>query len=108
MIKKRSKIFDVKFGKKVKIIEPVNIYNCVIQENSFIGPFVEIQKNSKIGKNCKVQSHSFICEKVEIGNNCFIGHGVMFTNDLFKSGKLGGNKKKMVQNKNLKQCFNRI
>ena len=82
MIKKRSKIFNVKCGKKVKIIEPVNIYNCVIEENSFIGPFVEIQKNSKIGKNCKVQSHSFICEKVEIGDNCFIGHGVMFTNDL--------------------------
>lgn len=90
MIKKRSKIFDVKFGKKVKIIEPVNIYNCIIEENSFIGPFVEIQKNSKIGKNCKVQSHSFICEKVEIGNNCFIGHGVMFVNDKFSKGAPSG------------------
>ena len=28
-----------------------------------------------------------------IGQNCFIGHGVMFTNDLFKNGKLGGNVK---------------
>ena len=34
----------------------------------------------------KIQSHSFICSKVQIGNNCFIGHGVTFTNDLFKSG----------------------
>ena len=90
MIKKRSKIFNVKCGKKVKIIEPVNIYNCVIEENSFIGPFVEIQKNSKIGKNCKVQSHSFICEKVEIGDNCFIGHGVMFVNDKFSKGAPSG------------------
>ena len=90
MIKKQSKIVKVKFGKKVKIIEPVNIYNCIIEDNSFVGPFVEIQKNSKIGKNCKVQSHSFICEKVEIGDDCFIGHGVMFVNDKFSKGGPSG------------------
>ncbi|GAM59730.1 acrtyltransferase [Vibrio ishigakensis] len=33
-----------------------------------------------------MQSHSFICEYVDIGTDCFIGHGVMFANDLFKSG----------------------
>ena len=43
-----------------------------------------------IGDNTKVSSHSFICELVSIGKNCFIAHGVMFTNDLFKNGKLGG------------------
>lgn len=57
MIKKlKVSIKNVKFGKNVKIIEPVNIYNCSIGDNSFIGPFVEIQKNVKIGKNCRVQS----------------------------------------------------
>ena len=88
-----SKIKNVLFGANVKIVEPVNLYDCSIGNNSFIGPFVEIQKKVKIGSNTKVQSHTFICELVEIGNNCFIGHGVMFINDLFSEGRpAGGNK----------------
>ena len=88
-----SKIKNVLFGDNVKIIEPVNLYGCSIGSDSFIGPFVEIQKKVKIGNNTKVQSHSFICEFVEIGNNCFIGHGVVFINDLFSEGRpAGGNK----------------
>ena len=82
-----SKIKNVLFGNNVKIIEPVNLYDCIIGNDSFIGPFVEIQKKVKVGNNTKVQSHSFICELVEIGNNCFIGHGVMFINDLFSEGR---------------------
>jgi len=58
-----------------------------------VGPFVEIQKNTTIGKNTRIQSHSFICELVSIGDECFIGHGVMFINDLFSEGKpANGNK----------------
>lgn len=77
---------DVTIGKDTKIVNPVNIYGCSIGSNSFVGPFVEIQKDVKIGNFTKIQSHSFICELVEIGNYCFIGHGVMFINDLFESG----------------------
>jgi acetyltransferase-like isoleucine patch superfamily enzyme len=77
---------DVTIGNDTIIINPVNIYGCSIGSNSFVGPFVEIQKNVKIGNFTKIQSHSFICELVEIGDNCFIGHGVMFINDLFESG----------------------
>ena len=83
-------IKDVTFGKNVKVIEPVNIYNCSIGDDCFIGPFVEIQKNVFIGKSTKIQSHSFICELVTIGNACFIGHGVMFINDLFSNGAPAG------------------
>jgi len=83
---------DVVFGTNVKVVEPVNLYGCSIGANSFIGPFVEIQKNVKIGSDCKIQSHSFICEFVNIGNNCFISHGVMFINDLFKDGSPAGGK----------------
>ena len=86
MENKKVMIKDVTFGKNVTIVEPVNLYGCVIGENNFIGPFVEIQKEVSIGNNCKVQSHSFICEFVTIGNDCFIGHGVMFINDLFEKG----------------------
>lgn len=77
---------DVIFGQGVTVIEPVNLYGCVIGSNSFIGPFVEIQKNVKIGTGCRIQSHTFICEYVEIGNNSFVAHGVVFINDLFNDG----------------------
>lgn len=90
----KSSLKNVTFGKNVKIIEPVNLYGCKIGNNSFVGPFVEIQKNTEIGSNTKIQSHTFICELVKIGNNCFIGHGVVFINDKFTTGKpAGGNKK---------------
>ena len=87
-MKDRIKITtDVKFGKNCKIYEPVNLYGCEIGDNVMVGPFVEIQSNSKIGENTKVSSHSFICSFVDIGKDCFVGHGVMFINDKFKNGK---------------------
>lgn len=82
----QARIVDVSFGTGVKVVEPVNLYGCVIGDDCFIGPFVEIQKSVTIGSRTKVQSHSFICELVTIGHDCFIGHGVMFINDLFSSG----------------------
>ena len=51
--KKKCLIRNVKFGKNVTIIEPVNLYGCEIKDNCFIGPFVEIQENVKIGKNTR-------------------------------------------------------
>ena len=59
-----------------------NIYTDDIGD-SFIGPFVEIQKGVKIGNNCRIQSHTFISEGVTIEDDCFIGHGVIFVNDLY-------------------------
>ena len=91
----KSKITKVIFGKNCKLIEPINIYGCKIGSDVFIGPFVEIQKNSLIKKDTKIQSHSFICELVEIGENCFISHGVIFINDLFKSGGPSGGDQKI-------------
>jgi acetyltransferase-like isoleucine patch superfamily enzyme len=79
-------IVDVKFGKRVTLVEPVNLYGCEIGDDSFIGPFVEIQKGVVIGRRCRVQSHAFVCELVEIGDDCFISHGAMFINDLFADG----------------------
>lgn len=78
-------IRDCIIGQGVKIPYPklVNLYGCEIGDNSFIGPFVEIQKGVLIGKRCRVQSHSFICEGVTLGDDVFIGHGVIFTNDLY-------------------------
>jgi len=74
---------DCKIHTTAKVSNFTNIYGCELEENTFIGPFVEIQRNSKIGKGSRISSHTFVCEGVEIGENCFIGHGVMFTNDKF-------------------------
>lgn len=93
----KSQIKNVKFGKNVKIISPVNLYGCEIGDDVFIGPFVEIQKNVKIGKKSRVQSHSFICENTTIGENVFVGHGVMFVNDKIKDGKRASEKNKKLE-----------
>ena len=78
-----SIIKDVKLGNNVIIHNFVNLYGCIIGDNTKIGSFVEVQKNASIGKNCKISSHTFICEGVTIGNGVFIGHGVMFINDKY-------------------------
>ena len=46
IIKKKVSIKNVKFGDNVEIVEPVNLYECEIGNNCFIGPYVEIQKKS--------------------------------------------------------------
>tara|TARA_B100000683_G_scaffold275017_1_gene324630 strand:+ start:391 stop:858 length:468 start_codon:yes stop_codon:yes gene_type:complete len=84
--KYQASIREVNFGREVTIVEPANLYECSIGDNSFVGPFVEVQSGVVIGSNTRVQSHTFICELVTIGNDCFIGHGVMFINDLFSDG----------------------
>ena len=86
----KSSVRDVLFGDNVHLVEPVNLYECTIGDNCFIGPFVEIQRGVTIGSRTKVQSHSFVCSLVDIGNDCFIGHGVMFINDKFSGGGPAG------------------
>lgn len=85
-VKLQAQIRDVRFGSGVKVVEPVNLYECTIGDEAFIGPFVEIQRGVRVGNRTRIQSHSFICEGVTIGEDCFIGHGVMFINDTFESG----------------------
>jgi acetyltransferase-like isoleucine patch superfamily enzyme len=81
-----SGVVDARFGERVKIVQPVNVYGCEIGDDCFIGPFVEIQRSVRIGKRCRIQSHAFVCELVTIGDDTFIGHGVMFINDVFAKG----------------------
>jgi acetyltransferase-like isoleucine patch superfamily enzyme len=87
---RKAGIVDVTFGKGVIVIDPVNLYGCEIGDDSFIGPFVEIQRGVIIAKRCRIQSHAFICELVTIGDDCFISHGAMFINDLFVVGGPAG------------------
>jgi len=76
---------DVRLGERVRIPQPelVNLYGCVIGDETLIGAFVEVQAGAIIGSRCKISSHSFVCDGVTIEDEVFVGHGVMFTNDRF-------------------------
>ena len=75
------KIKDCKIGEGTKVYDFVNLYGCEIGDDCMVGPFVEIQKDVKIGDRCRIQTHTFICSMVTIETDVFIGHGVMFIND---------------------------
>jgi len=96
-----ASVRNVKFGENVTFVEPVNLYECSLADNVFVGPFVEIQKGVTVGANTKVQSHTFVCELVTIGENCFIGHGVMFINDLFTEGAPAGGNTELWEKTNI-------
>lgn len=83
---RKADVRDVSFGSGVVVVDPVNLYECRIGDDCFIGPFVEIQKGVTVGNRTRVQSHTFVCELVAIGEDCFVGHGVMFINDTFALG----------------------
>jgi acetyltransferase-like isoleucine patch superfamily enzyme len=74
---------DVKLGKDVKLSGFINLYGCLIGDETKIGTFVEIQKNATVGRRCKISSHTFICEGVTVEDHVFIGHGVTFINDSY-------------------------
>jgi len=93
---------NVVVGNNVIISHFTNLYGCELGDNVFVGPFVEIQFNVKIGKGTRVSSHSFICSSVEIGDDCFIAHGVMFTNDKFTEGREDWVERKTVIGNNVR------
>ena len=80
-------IDDVEFGEGVVVGPFVNLYGCSVGDETRIGPFVEVQRGVAVGRKSRIQSHAFVCELVTIGEECFIGHGVMFINDLMRSGR---------------------
>src|ERR1700730_16686123 len=77
---------NVQLGREVRIPQPdiVNLYDCIVGDETRIGAFVEVQVGAKIGSRCKISSHTFICEGVMIEDEVFVGHGVMFINDRFQ------------------------
>jgi len=73
----------VSLSKGVIVSPHTNLYGCVLEDDVFVGPFVEIQKGVRVGARSRISSHSFLCEGVTLGEDVFVGHGVMFTNDKF-------------------------
>lgn len=76
---------DVVLGRDVQIFQPdlVNLYGCVIGDETKIGAFVEIRRGVTIGKRCKIQAFVFIPEGVTVQDGVFVGPHVCFTNDRF-------------------------
>lgn len=74
---------DVRLGERVRLSPFVNLYGCVIGNDTRIGAFVEVQSDASIGERCKISSHTFICSGVTIDDEVFIGHGVIFINDRY-------------------------
>ena len=89
-----STIRDVTCGERVVIMQPSNVYEAILGDDVFVGPFCEIQEGVSIGQRTRVQSHTFICELVTVGEDCFIGHGVMFVNDRMRGGPAQGDRDK--------------
>ena len=85
---------NVKLGKDVRFCGWANLYGCEIGDECTIGPFVEIQSDSRLGRKVKVQSHTFIPSGVEIEDEAFVGHGVMFINDRFPRATMPDGTKK--------------
>src|SRR4051812_16290489 len=85
-------VINVEFSDNVTLANAdlVNLYGCAIGTGTKVGPFVEVQRNSKIGARCKISSHSFVCEGVTLEDEVFIGHGVMFTNDRYPRAASAG------------------
>lgn len=78
-------IRDCKIHPSAKLMDFINLYECELAEEVFVGPFVEIQRGATVGRGTKISSHTFVCEGVKIGENCFVAHGVTFTNDKYDS-----------------------
>jgi acetyltransferase-like isoleucine patch superfamily enzyme len=74
---------DVEFGDQVTVHGFANLYGCRIGDRCCIGTFVEIQRDTNLGKGVKVQSHTFICSNTDIEDDVFIGHNVSFINDRY-------------------------
>lgn len=47
---------DVTLGTNVKLSRFINLYGCLIGDETKIGAFVEIQKNARVGKRCKISA----------------------------------------------------
>ena len=66
---------DVRLAAGVVIHHPelVNLYGCQIGADSTIGPFVEIQRDVRIGRRCKIR-RCILDEDCVIPDGLSIGH----------------------------------
>lgn len=91
---KNINIKNLKLGKNVKVYNPSNIYNYFINDNSFVGPFVEIQNHVKIGKNVLNRSNATILP-IKICSGNVIGVEAIVTKNIITKSIYADNSTKL-------------
>ncbi|HDV4711131.1 TPA: N-acetyltransferase, partial [Escherichia coli] len=81
---------DVIYGTNVRIVKPVNIYECELRDNVFVGPFVEIQKGCVIGSGAIILS-PYIC------SGAVIGAGSVVVKPIENKGIYAGNPARLLR-----------
>jgi UDP-2-acetamido-3-amino-2,3-dideoxy-glucuronate N-acetyltransferase len=100
-------IDNVRRGDDVVMKYPdlVNLYGCMIGQGTRIGPFVQIQKGTAIGRNCKVSSHSrrasigsnaTTIASVAVGEGALVGAGTVVTKDVPDYAVAVGNPARLI------------
>ena len=80
---KYSLIKDIEVGEGTVIKDHVNLYKCIIGDNSKIDAYVYIEENVVIGNRCTIRPFTFIPTGVTIEDYVFVGPNVTFTNDKY-------------------------
>ena len=108
-----SQIRDVQFGSGVTVVEPVNLYECVIGEDCFIGHGVmfindlyagggpaggdkSLWCSTTIGNNVSIGSNATILP-VKICDRAVIGAGAVVTKDITQPGFYIGNPARLLR-----------
>ena len=71
---------DCQIHRRAQVLFPdlVNIYGTTIGAFTRIGPFVELQRDTVLGKFVNFQHHSYTAPGTQIGNRVFVGAGGLF------------------------------
>ena len=107
-----SQIRDVFFGKDVKVVQPVNLYECRIGDDCFIGHGVmfindvfasggpagdkNAWKVTSIGSNVSIGSNATLLP-VSICDGVVIGAGAVITKDIKEKGIYAGNPARLIR-----------
>jgi len=106
-------IVDVRFGERVKVVQPVNIYGCAIGDDCFIGHGVmfindlfakggpargdkSLWRSTRIGSRVSIGSNATILP-VDICDGVVIGAGAVVTKDITKPGVYAGNPARLLR-----------
>jgi len=106
-------IVDVRFGERVKVVQPVNIYGCAIGDDCFIGHGVmfindlfakggpargdkSLWRSTRIGSRVSIGSNATILP-VDICDGVVIGAGAVVTQPITVRGIYAGNPARLIR-----------
>jgi acetyltransferase-like isoleucine patch superfamily enzyme len=106
-------IVNVKFGERVKVVQPANVYGCEIGDDCFIGHGVmfvndlfqtggpargdkSLWKSTHVGSRVSLGSNATILP-VRICDDVVIGTGAVVTKDITQPGIYAGNPARLLR-----------